>query len=125
MLEKNFQETKTAMPGNSGSGCGGSAGTTNPAPEFISIKENGSFIRRSSNRGHYGPPKSPRGLAIVGRGGDHQHPIQHHRSKRKREATSGDRIQDEHFHHEAVNIVMTRMAWHPLGLDNYTDGIIG
>ena len=62
------------------------------------------------------------------------------RNKRKREATSGDRVNEvntssnsyEHFNgatNEAVHTngveAVQEMPWHPAGLHQYTKGIIG
>ena len=90
-----------------------------------------------SSRGHYGPPKTPRGGLIRSQSDQV-------RSKRKREATSGDRVQDQglsevvctaHFNGaaEAVTngdfaedlMVLEWMPWHPSCLRRYSNGIVG
>ena len=131
-----------------------------PAPDFISINSGdfpGNRPGKShrggrSTRGYYGPPKSPRGIA-PGRSVNSETPNSfQQRSKRKREAQSGDRLlefeenQDgEHFKSNGVtteavkhsgsqnpdwgsqdpNLRVQRMPWHPPNLERYPPGIIG
>ena len=88
-----------------------------------------------SSRGHYGPPKTPRGGLIRSQSDQV-------RSKRKREATSGDRVQDQGGLSEVVFtngaaeavtngdfaedlMVLEWMPWHPSCLRRYSNGIVG
>jgi hypothetical protein len=141
--------------------------TSGPVPEFIPINGNGDevvvngaasrpfnhtqhskhhhpkgFGRGStSSRGHYGPPKTGRGMVAS----PPQRPFSStteasaHRTKRKREGTSADRRlngtisteQKDHKTHfngimkEEAAAILERMPWHPLTVQRYSEDIIG